>query len=40
LDAAVDGFAVTYTDEEALKLVDESTLTTDCIIDMVLVDMS
>jgi hypothetical protein len=39
LDAAGDGFAVTCNGEEALKLMD-STLTTDCIVDMVPVDMS
>jgi hypothetical protein len=40
LDAAGDGFAVTYTDEEALKLMEDSALMADRIIDMVPLDMS
>jgi hypothetical protein len=40
LDAAGDDFAVTCTSEESLKLVEDSTLMVDCIVDMVLVDMS
>jgi hypothetical protein len=37
LDVAGDGFAATYTDEEGLKLVKDSTLTVDRIVKMVLV---
>jgi hypothetical protein len=37
LDVAGDGFAATYTDEEGLKLVKDSTLTVDRIVEMVLV---
>jgi hypothetical protein len=40
LDAAGDGFAVTCTDEEAFKLMEESALTANHITDMVPVDMS
>jgi hypothetical protein len=40
LDAAGDGFAVTCTDEEALKLMEDSALTADHIVDMVPIDMS
>jgi hypothetical protein len=40
LDAAGDGFAATCTDEEALKLMEDSTLTANHIVDMVPIDMS
>jgi hypothetical protein len=40
LDAAGDGFAMTYTNEEALKLMEDSALTADRIVDMVPIDMS
>jgi hypothetical protein len=35
LDIAGDGFAATYSDEEGLKLVEDSTLTVDRIVEMV-----
>jgi hypothetical protein len=34
LDAAVEGFAVTCYDEEALKLVEDSTMTVGRVVDM------
>jgi hypothetical protein len=40
LDAVGDGIVVTYIDEEALKLVEDSALMADHIVDTVLVDMS
>jgi hypothetical protein len=40
LDVAGDGFAVTYTDEVALNLMEDSSLEVDHIVDMVPVDMS
>jgi hypothetical protein len=40
LDAAGDGFMMTCTGEEALKLVEDSALTADRIVDMVPIDMS
>jgi hypothetical protein len=40
LDAVGDGFAVTCISEEALKLMEDSALIADRIIDMVPVDMS
>jgi hypothetical protein len=40
LDAAGDGFTMTCTGEEALKLVEDSALTADRIVDMVTIDMS
>jgi hypothetical protein len=40
LDGVGDIFAVMCTDEEALKLVEDSALTTDRIVDMIRVDMS
>jgi hypothetical protein len=40
LDTAGEDFAVTCTDEEALKLVEDSAMMDDRILDMVLVDMS
>jgi hypothetical protein len=39
LDAVDDGFAVTCTEEDALKLTEDSALTADRIVDMVLVHM-
>jgi hypothetical protein len=35
-----DGFAVTCTGEEALKLMEDSALMVDRIVDMVWIDMS
>jgi hypothetical protein len=40
LDAAGEGFAATCSDDEALKLVDDSAVTAEHIVDMLLVDMS
>jgi hypothetical protein len=40
LDAAGDGFTMTCTGEEALRLVEDSALTADRIVDMVPIDMS
>jgi hypothetical protein len=40
LDAVGEGFEATYTDEEALKLVEVSALTTAHILEMLSVDMS
>jgi hypothetical protein len=40
LDVAGDGFAVTCTGEESLKLMKDSAFTADYIIDMVHIDMS
>jgi hypothetical protein len=40
LDAAGEGFAATCTDEEALKLVKDSAMTTSQIVDMLGIDMS
>jgi hypothetical protein len=40
LDAAGEGFAVTYSDEEALKLIEDSDVMAGHIVDMLLVDMS
>jgi hypothetical protein len=40
LDAAGDGFTMTCTSEEALRLVEDSALTADRIVDMVPIDMS
>jgi hypothetical protein len=40
LDVAGEGFAVTCSDEEALKLVEDSAATTGHIVDMLGVDMS
>jgi hypothetical protein len=37
LDVAGDGFAVTYTDEEGLNLVEDSILTADRIVEMMFV---
>jgi hypothetical protein len=40
LDVAGDGFVMTYTGEESLKLMKDSAFTADRIIDMVHIDMS
>jgi hypothetical protein len=40
LDAVGDGIAVTCSDEEALKLIEDSAVTAVHIMDMLLVDMS
>jgi hypothetical protein len=40
LDATGDGFAMACTSEETLKLVEDSALTADRIVDMVQIDMS
>jgi hypothetical protein len=40
LDAAGEGFAMTCSDEEALKLVENSAVTAGQIIDMLGIDMS
>jgi hypothetical protein len=40
LDAAGEGFAVTCSDEEALKLVEDSAKTTSQVVDMLAIDMS
>jgi hypothetical protein len=40
LDAVGEGFIVTYSDEEALKLVEDSAMTAGHIMDMLGVDMS
>jgi hypothetical protein len=40
LDMACEGFAVTCSDEEALKLIEDSTMTAGHIVDMLPVDMS
>jgi hypothetical protein len=40
LDAAGEGFAVTCSDEEALKLVEDSAKKAEQVVDMLGVDMS
>jgi hypothetical protein len=40
LDAVGEGFAVTCSDEEALKLVEDSAVTVGQVVDMLGVDMS
>jgi hypothetical protein len=40
LDAVGEGFTVTWSDEEALKLVEDSTVTAGQVVDMLGVDMS
>jgi hypothetical protein len=40
LDTTGEGFAVTYSDEEALKLVEDSAKTDGQVVDMLGVDMS
>jgi hypothetical protein len=39
LGAVGEGFAASYTDEEALKLVEDSAMMADRIVDMLPVDM-
>jgi hypothetical protein len=40
LDAAGEGFTTTCSDEEALKLVEDSTVSVGQVVDMFRVDMS
>jgi hypothetical protein len=40
LDAVGEGFTVTWSDEEALKLVEDSTVMAGQVVDMLGVDMS
>jgi hypothetical protein len=40
MDAASEGFTVTCSDNEALKLIEESAVTVGHIVDMLPVDMS
>jgi hypothetical protein len=40
LDAASEGFTMTCTGEEVSKLVEDSTVTVDHIVEMLSVDMS
>jgi hypothetical protein len=40
LDVADEGFAATCSDEEALKLIEDSVVTVRHIVDMLRVDMS
>jgi hypothetical protein len=40
LDAVGEGFAASCTEEEASKLVEDSTLMAECIVEMLSVDMS
>jgi hypothetical protein len=40
LNPTGEGFVVTYTDEEALRLMEDSTVTADRIVEMLPVDMS
>jgi hypothetical protein len=40
MDAAGEGFAATCSDEEALKLIKDSTMMVGHIVDMLGVDMS
>jgi hypothetical protein len=40
LDATGEGFAATYTDKEATKLVEDSTITMNRIVKMLSVNMS
>jgi hypothetical protein len=40
LDTMGEGFAVTCSDEEALKLVEDSAMTAGHVVDMLGVDMS
>jgi hypothetical protein len=40
LDTTGEGFAVTCSDEEALKLVEDSAMTAGHVVDMLGVDMS
>jgi hypothetical protein len=40
LDAVGEGFVVTYSDEEALKLIEDSAVMAGHIVDMLPVDIS
>jgi hypothetical protein len=40
LDTVGEGFTVTWSDEEALKLVEDSTVMAGQVVDMLGVDMS
>jgi hypothetical protein len=40
LDATGEGFVATCSDDEALKLVEDSSVTTERIVDILPVDMS
>jgi hypothetical protein len=40
MDAASEGFTVTYNDEEALKLVEDFVVMAGQVVDMLGVDMS
>jgi hypothetical protein len=40
MDVAGEGFAVTCSDDEALKLIEDSAVMAGHIVDMPLVDMS
>jgi hypothetical protein len=40
LEAVGEGFTVTCTDEEAVKLVEDSTMVAGQVVDMLGVDMS
>jgi hypothetical protein len=40
LDAVDEGFATSYTDEEASKLMEDSAMMADRIVEMLPVDMS
>jgi hypothetical protein len=40
LDVVGDGFAASYTEVEASKLLENSIVTTEHIVEMLLVDMS
>jgi hypothetical protein len=39
-DVVGEGFTATSSDDEAMKLVEDSTVTVECIVDMLPVDMS
>jgi hypothetical protein len=40
MDATGEGFTVTYTDEKASKLMEDSTVMIDRIVEMLPIDMS
>jgi hypothetical protein len=40
LDVAGEGFTFTYSNDEALKLIEDSAMMTEGIVDMLPVDMS
>jgi hypothetical protein len=40
MDVVGEGFTVTFTDKEALKLMEDSTILVDWIVEMILVDKS